>query len=38
MVFLAVPLLVLDLTTSDGGLVEGGLTGQWGWGDPAAGR
>lgn len=30
-------LLALDLSVSDGGLIEGGQTGQWGWADPAAG-
>ncbi len=33
------PLLILafDLSVSDGSLLEGGQTGQWGWGDPGAG-
>ncbi|HHO50325.1 MAG TPA: hypothetical protein ENK18_05490, partial [Deltaproteobacteria bacterium] len=30
-------LLTLDLSLSDGALIEAGQTGQWGWADPAAG-
>lgn len=35
--FLAVPLLVIDLSVDDGGLVSGGDTGQWRWGVPTSG-
>ncbi len=36
-IFLAIPVLVVDLVASDGGLVDYGSTGQWDWSEPTSG-